>query len=233
MCVFNFFKRFRRRVRRFFNEKSQIIRRFWHGSPLFLEMSYSETRTKNIVGFEENWTRFYEFRLCFLSEFFIEPSRFFAGIDAAFSGMKLCDLRSSTAERRICGCLRARYASCFAGKNAAEFLFMRANDGSLFLIILRSQSAFLPLHLATLHAIKMTESVWILIGKVYLSALLRKRKDGGMCPARVAKCVLREQKTQSAVSFFEYPWLGLMQFNCGVLLHPDAPQARKSEENWE
>lgn len=107
-------------------------------------MSYSETRTKNIVGFEENWTRFYEFRLCFLSEFFIEPSRFFAGIDAAFSGMKLCDLRSSTAEWRICGCLRARYASCFAGKNAAEFPLKRANDGGFFLMILRSQSAFLP-----------------------------------------------------------------------------------------
>ena len=194
-------------------------------------MSYSETRTKNIVGFEENWTRFCEFRLCFLSEFFIEPSRFFAGIDAAFSGMKLCDLRSSTAERCICGCLRARYASCFAGKNAAEFLFMRANDGSFFLIIPPSQPAFLSLKSTALHSTKTTESIWDFIGKVYLSALFRKRKDGGMCPARVAKCVLREQKTQSAVSFFEYSWLGFMQFNCRVLPHLGAPQARKSEEN--
>ena len=72
---------------------------------------------------------------------------------------RLAQLRSSTAERRICGCLHARYASCFAGKNAAEFPLKRANDGGFFLIILRSQSAFLPLHLATLHAIKMTESV--------------------------------------------------------------------------
>ena len=109
--------------------------------------------------FRRKLNSFYEFRLCFLSEFFIEPSRFFAGIDAASGGMKLCDLRSSTAERRICGCLRARYASCFAGKNAAGFPLKRANDGGFFLIILRSQSAFLPLHLATLHAIKMTESI--------------------------------------------------------------------------
>ena len=194
-------------------------------------MSYSETRTKNIVGFEENWTRFYEFRLCFLSEFFIEPSRFFAGIDAAFSGMKLCDLRSSTAERRICGCLRARYASCFAGKNAAEFPLKRANDGGFFLIILRSQSAFLPLHLAALHAIETTESVQILIGKIYLSVLLWQKKDGGMCPARVAKRALHEQKTHSAVFFFEYSWLSLMQFNCGALPCFDASQLRKSEEN--
>ena len=145
---------------------------------------------------------FYEFRLCFLSKFFIEPSRFFTGIDAASGGMKLCDLRSSTAERRICGCLRARYASCFAGKNAAEFPLKRANDGGFFLIILRSQSAFLPLHLATLHTIKMTESIQILIGKVYLSALLREKKVGGMCSTRVTKRVLREQKNTFCRLFF-------------------------------
>ena len=100
--------------------------------------------------------------------------------------MKLCDLRSSTAERRIGG-VTASYAMeadiilsepgatvGFAGARVveqttrkalpkgfqtAEFLLKRANDGGFFLIILRSQSAFLPLHLATLHAIKMTESV--------------------------------------------------------------------------
>ena len=194
-------------------------------------MSYSETRTKNIVGFEENWTRFYEFRLCFLSEFFIEPSRFFAGIDAAFSGMKLCDLRSSTAERRICGCLRARYASCFAGKNAAEFPFKRANDGSFFLIIPPSQPAFLSSKSTALHSTKRTESIQILIGKVYLSALLREKKDGGMCPARVTKRVLREQKNTFCCLFFEYSWLGLMQFNCGVLPRLGAPRSWKAEEN--
>ena len=170
--------------------------------PCFLEMSCCENRAKNVTVFKENRSLFSQHRPCFLSEFFIEPSRFFAGIDAAFSGMKLCDLRSSTAERRICGCLRARYASCFAGKNAAEFPLKRANDGSFFLIIPPSQPAFSSLKSTALRSTKTTESFQILIGKVYLSALLREKKDGGMCSTRVAKRVLREQKTHSAVSFF-------------------------------
>ena len=176
----------------------------------FLEMSCCENRAKNVTVFKENRSLFSQHRPCFLSEFFIEPSRFFAGIDAAFSGMKLCDLRSSTAERRICGCLHARYASCFAGKNAAEFPLKRANDGSFYLMILRSQPAFLSLKSTALRSTKTTESIRILIEKVYLSALLREKKDGGMCPARITKRVLREQKNTFCLLFFEYSWLGLM-----------------------
>ena len=89
-----------------------------------------------------------------------------------------------------------------ADKNAAEFPLKRANDGGFFLIIPRLQSALLPLCLAALHAIKTTEGIQILIGKVYLSALLREKKDGGMCPARVTKRVLREQKKRILLSLF-------------------------------
>ena len=121
--------------------------------------------------------------------------------------------------------------AAFADKNAAEFPHKRANDGSFFLMILRSQPAFLSLKSTALRSTKTTESIRILIEKVYLSALLREKKDGGMCPTRVAKRVLREQKAHSAVSFFEYSLLGLMQFNCGVLPRLDAPQSRKAEEN--
>ena len=153
--------------------------------PSFLEMSCCENRAKNVTVFKENRSLFSQHRPCFLSEFFIEPSRFFAGIDAASGGMELCDLRSSVDERRICGCLHVQYASCFAGKNAAEFLFMRANDGNFFLIIPPLQPAFLSLKSTALRSTKTTESIQILIGKVYLSALLREKKDGGMCPARV------------------------------------------------
>ena len=91
-----------------------------------------------------------------------------------------------------------------ADKNAAEFPFKRANDGGFFLIIPPSQPAFLSLKSTALRSTKTTESIQILIGKVYLSALLREKKDGGMCPARVAMRALREQKTHSAVFFFEY-----------------------------
>ena len=62
----------------------------------------------------------------------------------------------SDASAAACTC---NMQAAVADKNAAEFPLKRANDGGFFLIILRSQSAFLPLHLATLHAIKMTESV--------------------------------------------------------------------------
>lgn len=79
-----------------------------------------------------------------------------------------------------------------ADKNAAEFPFKRANDGSFFLIIPPSQPAFLSLKSTAFHSTKTTESIQILIEKVYLSALLREKKDGGMCPARVAMRVLRE-----------------------------------------
>ena len=89
-----------------------------------------------------------------------------------------------------------------ADKNAAEFPLKRANDGGFFLIILPSQPAFLSLKSTALRSTKTTESIRILIEKVYLSALLREKKDGGMCPTRVAKRVLREQKAHSAVSFF-------------------------------
>ena len=55
MCVFKFFERFRRRVRRFFLMRN---RKLFDGSdaavPSFLEMSCCENRAKNIVGFEEN-----------------------------------------------------------------------------------------------------------------------------------------------------------------------------------
>lgn len=94
--------------------------------------------------------------------------------------------------------------AAFADKNAAEFPLKRANDGSFYLMILRSQPAFLSSKSTALRSTKTTESIRILIEKVYLSALLREKKDGGMCPTRVAKRVLREQKTHSAVSFFEY-----------------------------
>ena len=89
-----------------------------------------------------------------------------------------------------------------ADKNAAEFPLKRTNDGSFFLIIPPAQPAFLSLKSTALRSTKTTESFQILIGKVYLSALLREKKDGGMCPARVAKRALHEQKTHSAVSFF-------------------------------
>ena len=62
---------------------------------------------------------------------------------------------------------------------------------------------FFTLHLAALHAIETTESVQILIGKIYLSALLREKKDGGMCSTRVAKRVLREQKTPVSYTHLE------------------------------
>jgi len=116
--------------------------------------------------------------------------------------MELCDLRSSVDERRICGCSHARYASCFAGKNAAEFPLKRANDGGFFLMVPPSQPAFLSLKSTALRSTKMTESLQILIGKIYLSALLREKKVGGMCPAQVAKCVLREQKNTFCRLFF-------------------------------
>ena len=89
-----------------------------------------------------------------------------------------------------------------ADKNAAEFPLKRANDGSFFLIIPPLQPAFLSLKSTALRSTKTTESIRILIEKVYLSALLREKKDGGMCPTRVAKRVLREQKNTFCRLFF-------------------------------
>ena len=92
--------------------------------------------------------------------------------------------------------------AAFADKNAAEFPLKRANDGGFYPMILRSQPVFLSLKSTALRSTKTTESIRILIGKVYLSALLREKKDGGMCPARVTKCVLREQKNTFCCLFF-------------------------------
>ncbi|MFR7893917.1 MAG: hypothetical protein ACLU38_07385 [Dysosmobacter sp.] len=79
-------------------------------------------------------------------------------------------------------------------ENAAEFPFWRANDGSFFLDNSALATGIFIFEVNSFRSTKTTESIQILIGKVYLSALLREKKDGGMCPARVAKRVLREQK---------------------------------------
>ena len=194
-------------------------------------MSYSETRTKNIVGFEENWTRFYEFRLCFLSEFFIEPSRFFAGIDAASAewSCAICAVRPLS---------DASAAACAHDMQAVLLAKMLRNFRSsaptmaAFFWWFRPRNRHFYLWSQQLYTLQRRLKVSEFSSEKFIYRPFYERKKSAECVLREsqsASCV--SKKTQSAVSFFKYSWLGLMQFNCGALPCFDAPQSRKSEEN--
>ena len=233
MCVFKLFERFRRRVRRFFwwenaNYSTVLTRQ----SPVFGDELLQNTHEKyrrfrgKLNSFLRISALFFEWVLRRTQPVFRRNWRCFQRNEAARSAQfDRWAMHLRLLARAICKLL-------LLIKMLRNFRTSVPTTAAFFWWFCAHISVF-SLHLAALHAIETTESVQILIGKIYLSVLLWQKKDGGMCPARVAKRALHEQKTHSAVSFFEYSWLGLMQFNCGVLPRLDAPQSRKAEKIWE